>query len=86
MQSTPEYRGRIATKYVAKGREEGREVGREEGRAEGAAHALFTVLTARGLELSAAQRAVLAECGDLEQLNTWLVQAVTATRTDEPFG
>ncbi|WP_146229237.1 hypothetical protein [Nocardia neocaledoniensis] len=77
VKSTPEYRGRIATKYVAKGR--------EEGRAEEAAHAVLTVLTARGLELSAAQRARLAECTDLGQLNAWLVQAVTATRTDELF-
>ncbi|WP_410873683.1 hypothetical protein [Nocardia sp. A7] len=81
MKSTPEYRGRIATKYVAKGREEGR----EEGRAEQAARAVLTVLTARGLELSAAQRTQLAACTDLGQLDAWLTQAVTATRTDELF-
>ncbi|WP_278265021.1 hypothetical protein [Nocardia sp. AG03] len=74
MERTPEYRGRIATKYVAKGR------------TEEAAHAVLTVLTARGLELSAAQRAVLGECTDLDQLNSWLTQAVTATSTDELFG
>ncbi|MGY0503408.1 hypothetical protein ACWZHB_33405 [Nocardia sp. FBN12] len=77
MKSTPEYRGRIATKYVAKGR--------EEGRAEQAARAVLTVLTARGLELSAAQRTQLAACTDLSQLDAWLTQAVTATRTDELF-
>ncbi|MEV0433661.1 hypothetical protein [Nocardia sp. NPDC050413] len=78
MKNTPEYRGRIATKYVAKGR--------EEGRAEQAARAVSTVLTARGLELSAAQRARLAACTDLDQLDAWLEQAVTATSTDELFG
>ncbi|MFI8976202.1 hypothetical protein ACIGO9_25160 [Nocardia asteroides] len=77
VKSSPEYRGRIATKYVSKGR--------EEGRAEEAAHAVLTVLTARGLELSVAQRATLAECGDLDQLNAWLVQAVTATSAAELF-
>ncbi|MEV6216445.1 hypothetical protein [Nocardia sp. NPDC051833] len=81
VKSSPEYRGRIATKYVAKGREEGR----EEGRAEEAAHAVRTVLTARGLELSVAQRTMLAECTDIDQLNAWLVQAVTATRAEELF-
>lgn len=82
MESTSQYRGRIATKYVAKGREEGR----EEGRAESAAHAVLTVLTARGLELSAAQRARLGACTDLGTLDAWLTQAVTATSTDEIFG
>ncbi|MEV0549511.1 hypothetical protein OG308_08725 [Nocardia salmonicida] len=82
MESTPQYRGRIATKYVAKGREEGR----EEGRTENAAHAVLTVLTARGLELSAAQRAQLAACSDFGQLDAWLTQAVTVTSTDELFG
>ncbi|MGM7644215.1 hypothetical protein ACSVDM_04880 [Nocardia sp. JW2] len=82
MKNTPEYRGRIATKYVAKGREEGR----EEGRAEQAARAVATVLTARGLELSAAQRERLAACTDLDQLDAWLAQAVTATSSDEIFG
>lgn len=78
MESTPQYRGRIATKYVAKGR--------EEGRTENAAHAVLTVLTARGLELSAAQRAQLAACSDFGQLDAWLTQAVTVTSTDELFG
>ncbi|MGW6426293.1 hypothetical protein ACWF82_26770 [Nocardia sp. NPDC055053] len=77
MKTTPEYRGRIATKYVAKGR--------AEGRVENAAHAVLTVLTARGLELSAAQRTQLAECTDLGQLDAWLTQAATATSTDELF-
>ncbi|MFE5480830.1 hypothetical protein ACFQ9R_34380 [Nocardia sp. NPDC056541] len=85
MESTPQYRGRIATKYMAKGREEGlAEVDAKV--AETAAHAVLTVLTARGLELSAAQRAQLAACTDLDQLDAWLTQAVTATRTDELFG
>ena len=42
-------------------------------------------ITARGLELSAAQRAQLAACTDIDQLDAWLTQAVTATHTDELF-
>ncbi|MFC4374441.1 hypothetical protein ACFO5K_10025 [Nocardia halotolerans] len=29
---------------------------------------------------------LLAECTDLDQLDAWLTQAVTATSTDELFG
>lgn len=73
----PEYQGRIARKYVAEGR--------AEGRAEEAARLVLTVLTARGLELSADQRARVAACRDLDQLEAWVRQAVTATSTDELF-
>lgn len=78
MERSPKYRGRIATKYVAEGR--------EEGRAEGVAASVLTVLTGRGIELSAAQRTQLAECADLAQLEEWLQRALTATSANELFG
>ncbi|MBC7303874.1 MAG: hypothetical protein H5T78_23385 [Nocardia sp.] len=59
--------------------------GVEQGVAQGIARSVLTVLTGRGIELSAAQRELLAETVDLDQLNTWLMQAVTATRAGELF-
>jgi hypothetical protein len=47
--------------------------------------AVLTVLTGRGIELSAAQRVALAETADLDQLRAWLTQAVTATSAGELF-
>ncbi|NKX90592.1 hypothetical protein [Nocardia coubleae] len=63
---------------------------RAEGHAQGriiqAAQNVLTVLTSRRLELSAQQREQLAACTDLDQLEAWLLQAVTATSADELFG
>ncbi|MFD3592085.1 hypothetical protein ACFWU5_05105 [Nocardia sp. NPDC058640] len=83
------FRSESAQRLREQGREQGREEAREEGREKlraEAAHAVLTVLTGRGIELSAAQRVVLAECADLDQLRAWLPQAVTATSADELFG
>ncbi|MFD3591444.1 hypothetical protein ACFWU5_01860 [Nocardia sp. NPDC058640] len=66
-------------------RAQGREQGRAEVRVEEAAHAVVTVLTGRGIELSVAQRTVLAETVDVDQLHAWLLQAVTATCAGELF-
>ncbi|MFD3743200.1 hypothetical protein [Nocardia sp. NPDC058633] len=66
-------------------RAQGREQGREEARAEEAAHAVLTVLTGRGIELSVVQRQRLVETADLDQLHAWLLQAVTATQAGELF-
>ncbi|MFE9788653.1 hypothetical protein ACFYO7_25080 [Nocardia salmonicida] len=66
-------------------RAEGREEGLEEGVGLGVARSVLTVLTGLGIELSAAQRTLLAETADLDQLNAWLLQAVTATRAGELF-
>ncbi|MFD4461628.1 hypothetical protein [Nocardia sp. NPDC058480] len=79
------FRSESAQRLRAQGREEGLEAGRAKVREE-AAHAVLTVLTGRGIELSAAQRVVLAESVDLDQLRAWLMQAVTATRAGELFG
>ncbi|WP_063915458.1 hypothetical protein [Nocardia salmonicida] len=66
-------------------RAQGREEGLEEGVGLGVARSVLTVLTGRGIELSAAQRELLAGTTDLDQLNAWLLQAVTATRAGELF-
>ncbi|MFD4461627.1 hypothetical protein [Nocardia sp. NPDC058480] len=59
--------------------------GGERARVEEAAQAVLTVLTSRGIELSAAQRRLLAETVDLDRLRAWLSDAVTATRASELF-
>lgn len=63
-------------------REEGREQGREQGRA----LALVTVLDARGLSISDAQRARILACSDAAILDTWLVRATHATRVEDVLG
>ncbi|MFC6012889.1 hypothetical protein [Nocardia lasii] len=79
------FRSESARRLRAQGREEGREEGIEEGVAQGVARSVLTVLTGRGIELSAAQRELLVATDDLDQLNIWLLQAVTATRAGELF-
>lgn len=59
--------------------------GEARGRAEGEANAILTVLHARGLTPSAAQRQQILECTDLEQLSTWLREAVNVTDVADLF-
>ncbi|MGW4635225.1 hypothetical protein [Nocardia sp. NPDC004415] len=80
------FRSESAQRLREQGREEGLEQGREQGLALGVQRALSTVLTGRGIELSAAQRTLLTETTDLDQLNAWLAQALTANSADELFG
>jgi hypothetical protein len=56
----------------------GRAEGRVEGRVEGHAEAILTILRARGLELSPAERELLLACKDLLQLEEWTRRALTA--------
>jgi predicted transposase YdaD len=60
------------------GRAEGKAEGKAEGEARGKAQAVLAVLEARGLRVSEAQRALIAGCADLEQLERWVRQAATA--------
>jgi hypothetical protein len=60
---------------------EGWEKGWKEGRAEGRAEAVLRVLSARGLDVSAAQRARVLECTDLGILDGWLELAVHVDST-----
>lgn len=80
------FRSESAQRLRAQGREQGFEQGLEQGLGQGVARSVLTVLTGRGIELSAAQRKLLADTTDVDQLNAWLLQAVTATRAGELFG
>ncbi|MFC8382141.1 hypothetical protein [Nocardia sp. NPDC057272] len=85
------FRSESAQRLRAQGREQGFEQGLEEGREQGREQGLGqgvarSVLTGRGIELSADQRKLLADTTDVDQLNAWLLQAVTATRAEELFG
>jgi hypothetical protein len=64
---------------------EGEARGRAEGEARGELRALFTVLSARGLELSAEQARRVETCRDISLLEMWLRRAVTATSVDQVF-
>ncbi|GAB3811926.1 hypothetical protein GCM10027605_52810 [Micromonospora zhanjiangensis] len=56
-----------------------------EGKAEGEARALLTVLAARGITVSDADRQRITECTDADQLETWVRRAVTAGSVDDIF-
>lgn len=66
-------------------RAEGRAEGLAEGSAEGRSDAVLRVLDKRGVVLSEEQRARVAGCIDLDQLDAWLDRAATATRASEVF-
>jgi hypothetical protein len=65
-----EYQSDFAKKYVAQGR--------DEGRTEEAAHAVLTVLQARGLAVPDAARERILAQKDTERLERWLKKAVVA--------
>jgi hypothetical protein len=69
-----------------KGREEGREEGLEEGREEGLAAARRTFLVvaaARGLPVSAGERAMLERCTDSDTLTRWTAALIGASSVTE---
>jgi predicted transposase YdaD len=76
-----QYQTEFARTYFARGKEEGRAEGEKKGQAEGKAQALLAVLEARGLAVSAAQRARIEGCTDADQLERWVRRAVTAKTT-----
>lgn len=69
----------------AEGIAEGKAEGIAEGKAEGEAEAILLVLQARGLEVTAEDRARIASCTDLAQLTTWVTRAATVQGTGELF-
>jgi predicted transposase/invertase (TIGR01784 family) len=71
--------------FREEGRREGEAKGKAEGQAQGKAQAILAVLEARGLTVSEAQRATIANCTDLEQLERWVRQAVTVETTGALF-
>jgi hypothetical protein len=72
-----EYRSPLVRRYVGQGR--------AEGRVQGEAAAVLTVLDARGIEVPADARARITSCTDLDQLDSWIRRAVTATSIDQLF-
>lgn len=59
--------------------------GEARGRALGEVSALLALLDARGIEVSDAVRAEIAECTDLEQLELWIRRAVTVEKAADLF-
>ena len=67
------------------GRKEGRQEGRQEGLTEGLRAAVSDACAARGLKLTAPQRARIAAESDAATLRQWHARAVTVARTAEIF-
>ena len=61
------------------------ERGRAEGRVEGRAAALLSILSRRGLTLTAEQRDRIAKCTELSVLEGWLDRSLTVGSADELF-
>jgi hypothetical protein len=83
-----EYQTEYARKYfegVAKAHQEGHQEGRKEALCEGQQRSLLAVLSARGLTVSAEAREHMLACTDPDQLQSWLLKALTATSTSEIF-
>ena len=62
---------------------EGEAQGKAAGEAQGSRNALLAVLEARGLGVSAEERAAVEACTDLAQLDRWVRRAATAGSTRE---
>jgi hypothetical protein len=56
-----------------------------QGKTEGEAKALLAVLAARGIEVPAEARARITGCTDLDQLDTWVRRAATASSIGDLF-
>jgi hypothetical protein len=76
-----QYQSEFARTYFA----QGEAAGQAKGEAKGEAKALLTILAARGLKLTRAQRERVLVCTDLAQLEGWVRQAVTVKTTAELF-
>ncbi len=70
---------------LAEGEAKGLAEGEAKGLAEGEAEALLLFLQARGLEVTAVERARITACNDLEQLRTWVTRAATVSAVAEMF-
>lgn len=68
------------------GKAEGLAEGKVEGTVEATAAAVLKILKARGLAVSAAERAKILRCRDLDRLDRWLGRAVRAASTADVLG
>jgi hypothetical protein len=80
-----EYRNDFIESYVQVGIEQGIEQGIERGAVADAAEKLLKVLEVRGLRPSDSQRAQIAGCADLAELNKWFDRALTAQAAADVF-
>jgi hypothetical protein len=67
------------------GRQEGLREGEARGRREGQSRALFTVLSARGIDVPEQDRRRILSTTDTALLEQWLTRATTARSLDEVF-
>jgi len=76
---TYEYQSNFARRYYAQGEARGRTEGEAKGRTEGEARAVLAILRARGIPVPDDIRTRITTCTDLDQLDTWVRRAATAT-------
>jgi hypothetical protein len=75
----------FAKEHFGRGKAEGMREGKKEGRRESEAKAILTVLDARNLHVTDAQRERIAGCTDPKQLETMLRRAATAEKASGLF-
>jgi len=68
-----EYKSEFARRYYG------------EGEAKGEAKAVLAVLATRGIDVPEDVRVRISECSDIEQLESWVVRAVTVDSVDDLF-
>ncbi|MBI5481628.1 MAG: hypothetical protein HY906_22415 [Deltaproteobacteria bacterium] len=72
-----------ARKHYFEGMAKGEAKGEAKGKAEGKAAAILAVLAARGVRVSAPERARFIACTEARRLDAWIVAAATATSAGE---
>ena len=80
-----EYKFEFARRLVAEGLARGHQEGLQEGLQEGEARAVLKLLAARGLQVDEEARQRIVTCKNLEQLERWLVLAVSVRSVQELF-
>jgi hypothetical protein len=71
--------------FIDRYKAEGKAEGRAEGEAKGKAGMLLRILAARGFDIPGPVREQVLSCTDLDQLETWGEQAVSATSLEDIF-
>ncbi|MGH3280161.1 MAG: hypothetical protein ACRDNW_13625, partial [Trebonia sp.] len=85
MMRTMEWKSDFIENYVEQGIEQGIEQGVEKGSVSTKRHDVLTVLDARHLRPTEAQRAQVEASTDLSQLDRWFHRSLTATTADDVF-
>jgi len=79
--TTHRYQSDFARRYF----DQGEASGAAKGEARGEARAVLAFLDARGIEVPDDVREEIASCSDLDQLDTWIRRAATASKVQELF-